>query len=172
MRKPLSGRDVRPYLLESGSLTKVLQAMAQRHQKTFRVSPTQSRVVATATEARILHLGQHRLLLKRDVFLFGDNQAWVFAQSLIPYSGLRGPWRSLAGIGSKPLGAILFSNPRVTREPHSYKKVYISPRLSKTWAFEPCHVGKTLWARRAIFTMNNARLSVTEIFLPDLLELT
>lgn len=167
----MSGRDVRPYLLEPGSLTAVLQALAYHHQKSFQVIPSQSITLATSSEARNLKLRQRSQLLKREVFLMGDTQAWVFAQSLIPLDDLRGSWQSLAGIGSKPLGAILFSNPRVKRDPHTYKKVLVSQKLCKKWSLAPSLQGKTLWARRAIFSINQARLSVTEIFLPELLAL-
>lgn len=171
MRKPIAGRIVKPLLLEKGSLTRLLQLMASHHHVRFSVKPTQSFKKADAEEARRLALSERRLLLHREVYLMGGQMSWVYASSLIPMSGLRGPWRLLSGIGAKPLGAILFSNPRVQRGAHQYKQLGRFHPVAQKIRQDVTLPQAPLWARRATFTLRHARLSVMEVFLPELVSI-
>jgi len=66
-------------------------------------------------EARDLHLPAGTRALVREVVLRVDGQALVWARSVVPSRATRGPWRSLLGLGTRPLAELLFADPAVSR---------------------------------------------------------
>ena len=168
LKKPILSGAYRKWLIDSGSLTARLQ---QRYAK-FAVKPvTVKHAKPIADEAALLHLPAHKTALIREVLLLGNNQPVVFAHSVLPRTSLRGAWNGLGRLGNKPLGATLFANPKVKRTPLEYKKLSrqhpISVRVAQHTQTSP----KALWARRSIFSLNCAKILVTEVFLEQLLTL-
>lgn len=162
LRKPVSSSAYRPWLVDEGSLTARLKA----RYADFAVQPVMLEYAkALRDEAGMLGLKQHEYALIREVLLMGGGQPVVFAHSVLPRASLRGGWRGLGKLGSKPLGAALFANPKVKRTPLEYKKLSAcSPmfmRLSEHIKNPP----KALWARRSVFTLKCAKILVTEVFL-------
>ena len=156
----------RKWLIDSGSLTARLKA----RYADFAVRPVAVKYAKPIQdEAALLNLPAYKAALIREVLLIGDNQPVVFAHSVLPRTSLRGAWNGLGRLGNKPLGAMLFANPKVKRTPLEYKKLPrqhpISMRVAEHLQTSP----KTLWARRSIFSLNCARILVTEVFLPQLL---
>ena len=155
------------WLIDEGSLTARLQ-LRYSH---FAVNPMVVKYAKPiADESALLHLPAHKSGLIREVLLIGNRQPVVFAHSILPRASLRGAWNGLGRLGNKPLGATLFANPKVKRTPLSYKKLSPHHKLfqhaTAHLTIKPTH----LWARRSIFSLNCARILVTEIFLPKLLE--
>lgn len=167
IRKPILAKNFQHWLIDMGSLTRRLQ---QRYSQ-FSVNPISVQYEQLLSdEAQLLQLRSFQHALVRDVLLLGDQSAVVYAHSILPRYSLRGVWCSLGKLGNKPLGATLFSNPKVKRTPLSYKKLMPNHRLFKRACYhlnqEPTH----LWARRSIFTLNSTNILVTEVFLPKLLQ--
>ena len=167
LKKPMLAKSLQPWLIDNGSLTTRLQ-LRYSH---FAVKPVAVKYAKPIQdEAALLHLPGHKAALIREVLLMGNNQPVVFAHSVLPRTSLRGSWSGLGRLGNKPLGATLFANPKVKRTPLSYKK--LSPH-HKLYQHATAHLTikpTDLWARRSIFSLNCARILVTEIFLPKLLE--
>ena len=164
--KPVLAGINQPWLIHTGSLTARLQ---QRYSQ-FKVKPISVRYAKAFTdEAALLHLPAYKTALIREVLLIGNSQPVVFAHSVLPRTSLRGAWNGLGRLGNKPLGALLFANPKVKRTPLEYKKLPrhhpISMRVAENLQNSP----KALWARRSIFSLNCAKILVTEVFLPKLL---
>jgi chorismate--pyruvate lyase len=111
------------------------------------------------------------LALLREVYLYCGTTPVVFAHSVVPRRGLRGPWRGLSRLGNKSLGAALFANPAVQRMPLQFKKLnphhQLHRRACRLLEVKPAH----LWARRSVFGLHGSPILVTEVFLPDILEL-
>ena len=107
--------ELRNWLLDSGSLTKRLQ-QASDNQFSVQVL-NQSVQLPNLSERRALGLAPRRLALIREVLLFGRGVPWVFARSVIPLQTLTGRLRKLRHLDNRPLGALLFSDPTMTREP-------------------------------------------------------
>ena len=186
LKKPVLAGAYQPWLIHTGSLTARLQ---QRYSQ-FAVQPVRMKYAKAITdEAALLHLPAYKTALIREVLLIGNNQPVVFAHSVLPRASLRGAWKGLGRLGNKPLGATLFANPKVKRTPLEYKKLPrqhpISMRVSRmnnqlqlvysagTTLAVAEHLQtppKALWARRSIFSLNCARILVTEVFLPQLLK--
>ena len=157
----------RKWLIDSGSLTARLKARYTN----FAVKPVAVKDAKPIhDEAILLRLPAYKNALIREVLLIGNNQPVVFAHSVLPRASLRGAWNGLGRLGSKPLGAMLFANPKVKRTPLEYKKLPrqhpISMRVAKHMQNRP----KALWARRSIFSLNCAKILVTEVFLEELLK--
>lgn len=121
-------------------------------------------------EADLLKVASHAGAQIREVILFGNTKPLVFAHSVLPRKSLQGAWRQLGKLGSKPLGAVLFANPKVTRTALTYKKLSSNHVLYKAAVIHMIEKPTFLWARRSIFKLSCARIMVTEIFLPDLIK--
>lgn len=114
--------------------------------------------------------GRARVLV-REVFLRCGPTPVVFAHTVLDPRTLSGAWRSLATLGSRPLGAALFADPRVRRHPLYCRTIgrhhELHRRLSKLLPVVPA----SLWARRSLFGLHNSPILVTEVFLPEILAL-
>lgn len=165
LRKPLACRREHGWLINPDSLTARLQ---QRYTQ-FSVQTLQmanARVIHD--EACVLHLKLHQLATVREVMLLGNQQAVVFAHSVIPRRARRGPWHHLARLGNQPLGALLFANPQVRRTPLTYKKLSKHHVLYQKALPQLAEPPAYLWARRSVFYLNCVSILVTEVFLPAL----
>jgi len=167
LKRPMFSQQYRPWLIDNGSLTTRLH---QRYAN-FSVKKVSLKYAKPfRDEASLLALKPHQRALIREVLLMGDNNPVVFAHSVLPHNALRGAWNKLGRLGNKPLGAVLFANPKVKRTPLEYKKLScqhpISMRVAGHFNIQP----KMLWARRSVFQLKCANILVTEIFLPQILE--
>ncbi len=183
LNSPVNSGKFRSYLIDKGSLTKRLQLQSQH----FSVTPVWLRQAkALQDEATLLALKVQQHALQRDVLLVCDGVPVVFAHSVLPNQSLRGDWRGLGRLGSKPLGATLFANPKVQRTPLTYKKLSSHHRLyqqilrynldNNQILSQFLQLGQPLWARRSVFNLHNsnlehAKILVTEVFLPATLKL-
>ncbi len=166
LKNPMQSGKYHHWLIDKGSLT----ARLKKKYADFLVQPVQvMSAKAFLDEASLLKMPVRQKALIREVMLMGNQQALVFAHSVLPASSLRGPWAGLRRLGSQPLGASLFANPQVKRTPLTYKK--LSPQhllyqhATQTMQVKPLY----LWARRSVFSLHDARIMVTEVFLPQLL---
>lgn len=166
LSKPLLAHVYQTWLTDDGSLTARLQHRYRR----FSVKPlTVKYAKPLEDEAALLHMPIDRTALVREVLLYGNESPVVFAHSILPRASLRGLWRGLGKLGNQPLGATLFSNPKVKRTPLSYKKLSSNHALYqhavKHLTVKPIY----LWARRSVFSLNCANIMVTEVFLPHII---
>lgn len=157
---------VRNWLLDEGSLTRLV----------IRNCPMQFRVRVLyqgwgrpqPSERRTLQMSIAGTSFIREVELYCGGRPWVFARTLIPAGTLRGGARRLAYLHNRPLGAVLFADPRVLRGrlevaellPHHFLLRAATERLET--------VPDSLWGRRRLFYVDGKPLLVNEIFLPEL----
>ena len=165
LKKPLPSAKFRHWLIDSCSLTARLKVLYPD----FAVRSVSIKFAKAFTDESVLlslKANQHALI--REVLLMGNNQPVVFAHSVLPRASLRGAWNGLGKLGNKPLGATLFANQIVKRTALSYKKLSPHHKLFKRatahLSVKPTH----LWARRSVFTLNCAKILVTEVFLEQL----
>ena len=164
-------REVPPglpnWLLESGSLTRrVVQACGGG---CFRVrllhqgwgSPLNS-------ERRLLRTRRGVMMLIREVELLCDERPWVFARTLIPATSLQRSVRRLTQLGERPLGAVLFSDPKVHRGVTQIARLLPKHPLFQAACAHVEQSPESLWGRRTLFTLSGRPLLVNEIFLPEL----
>ena len=158
----------RPWLLDRGSLTRRIQVRCAA----FSVRHVRQRYgVAMPSERHMVALKHCSHALLRDVFLYCGETPMVFAHSVLPATSLHGDWQRLCRLGSKPLGAALFSNPKVRRTPLHFKKLNRRDALYRCACTVLPNPPASLWARRSVFYLEGRPILVTEVFLPDILEL-
>jgi chorismate--pyruvate lyase len=98
-------------------------------------------------ENQLLNSPENKEIIVREVELLGNQKPVVNARSLIPMTE---DTIDILKIGSRPLGEILFDDPKIERghlEVGSFQNS---------------------WARRSTFTIGKTNLLVTEIFLESL----
>jgi chorismate lyase len=112
-------------------------------------------------EARLLGLERGRRVLVRHVCLQVDGRAVVLARSVISRRGLHGSWRVLRGLRTRSLGAALWSDPRIRREPPRYALLPATHPLLRQ-----VHHRERLPARRLRYWLGGQPLLLVEAFLP------
>jgi chorismate--pyruvate lyase len=163
-----SASAVRAWLVDRGSLTARIRARCT----SFRVQPIMQGRARVNRDERFLHAGGKRgIALVREVYLYCGRAPVVFAHSVVDPRSLHGTWRRLARLGTRPLGAALFADPRVRRYPLHQRKLNAHHELYE----RACAALKTrppyLWARRSLFVLHKSPILVTEVFLPGILKL-
>jgi chorismate--pyruvate lyase len=157
-----------PWLRDRGSLTQRIQQRCTR----FAVHGVRDGLARIALdEAALLGVAPPHLAWSREVFLYADGRPVVFAHSACARRHLRGAWSAVSGLGNRPLGALLFAHPLVERRPLHFKALRSTHPLYQRAAAVLCNPPGRLWARRSLFYLHGAPLLVTEVFLPDILEL-
>jgi len=141
------------WLMNPSSLTRRLQLVSHNR---FRVEQLSQHIVKPAlNEASLLKLRSQQYVLVRQVLLYGGDQPWVFARTVIPLTTLNEGNRHLLKLGNRSLGSVLFKYPHIRRAP-----------------IEICHADPDkafftdfVWGRRSIFEIHQSPLLVTELFL-------
>jgi len=170
-RPPRAGenRALGPWLTDPASLTARIRARCRE----FRVEVLAQRLaVPHLDEGRLLGLRRGERAWLREVLLFADGRAVVYARSVLPRHNLRGGWRLFAGIGQRPLGAALFADPRIARAPLRVKRLdRRDPRQRRAASMAGSPSTGALWARRSVFRQRGRALLVCEVFLPAIVDL-
>lgn len=149
---------VRPWLLDSGSLT---QRLREASEGDFRVQLlSQTWQTPRFDEARLLGLAPRQQALVREVLLMCHNQPWVFARSIIPYTSLQGSLRFLRKLQDSALGALLF------KDPNLHRSRFEICMLTLPHAQIPTSNSGAIYGRRSLFHLHRQPLSVAEFFLP------
>lgn len=155
------------WLRHRGSLTARLQARG-----TFAVQLLRQGLARpTLDEAIALGIKPSQLAWIREVALLCDGQPVVFAHTVLPFRPRGALTRWFARLGSRSLGAVLFSH-------HGFSRGALkSRRIDRRHAlFAPAIAAMqlqsaappTLWARRSRFVFRAQSVLVTEIFSPAL----
>jgi chorismate--pyruvate lyase len=160
---------LRGWLLDEGSLTRLVIGRCCGR---FRVRVLFQRWGRPlASERQVLGMSLAATAFIREVELYCGDRPWVFARTLIPASTLRGGARRLAHLRDRPLGAVLFADPRVLRGELEVARLLPRHRLFRDAVDRLEYPPGSLWGRRRLFYVEQKPLLVNEIFLPDLPEL-
>lgn len=158
--------DLAALLTATGSLTASLQATAGAD---FSVQ------VLRQKTCNLFEFSDHSLSacaddrgLLREVYLCCHGMITVFAQTLIPDATLeQHPW--LGDLGDQPLGQRLFARADVVRQPFEFARLTTDDELTRSaLAGMPGDAAAPgqLWARRSLFLIASAPVSVNEVFFP------
>jgi chorismate--pyruvate lyase len=114
-------------------------------------------------------MGRQRYAWMREVRLLCNDDPWVFARTLIPLSSRQGRCQRLLHLGTRPLGEVLFNDPRSRRgemEVARFRTEHVLHRRALDGTgqerLDP------VWGRRSVFHLDGKPLLVCEVFLPDL----
>ncbi|MFN5047602.1 chorismate--pyruvate lyase family protein [Roseateles sp.] len=166
-----SRAGLRAWLRAPGSLSRRLAALGERYQvQVLRQTVAPLR----AAERRALGLPRRGCTVVREVILHVDGQPLVWARSALHVAALAGPWKALKGLGSKPLGHLLYADPRVARSELQPRRLarhgHTWRQMARQWeaATGVAPSSQMLWSRNSVFTRHGARLRVMELFAPGL----
>jgi chorismate lyase len=156
------------WLKAGGSLSARLAASG----KTFSVQVLrQGRAPLSQDEELALGLGHQCAGYAREVLLRVDGLPVVFARSVTAKHNAVGAWRSVQGLGNRPLADVLFKRSGISRQPLSFCRLErSSPRqihVRKAWAEGAGAPVRelALQARRSVFVRKRATLLVMEVFI-------
>ncbi len=121
------------------------------------------------SERKMLGLPLRAACLVREVELLCNGVPQVFARTLIPATSLRGAARRLARLRNRPLGAVLFADPRTRRERIEIARFATRHRLYRAATAHLDPRPPVLWGRRTLFRYVGRPILVNELFLPSLL---
>lgn len=154
---------LRNWLLNTGSLTERLQSHCQK----FRVQLFGQQIAEISADEQAFLYNQFNLNPEetqvREVCLLGNGVPWVFARSLLPVSFLHKEMDELTNLGEKPLGKIIFNDPRFERQGFQLVEC---PARGKTMSNLKVTVNRSCWGRRSLFKFNSHHIMVAEVFLP------
>ena len=119
-------------------------------------------------ERRELGMRRGELAVVREVLLRDSERVLVFAHSLVTPRDLRGAWRGLSRLGSRPLAEMLFNDPTVVRLPMEYRKIDVRHPLFRRAQQVAPFAATVVWARRSVFLKQGRPLLVTEVFLTNM----
>lgn len=158
-----------PWLTDAGSLTARIAARCGR--VSVRLL-SQRLAVPRHDEALLAGVRPGRRAWLREILLCADGVPVVYARSILPRTAVRGAWMMFAGIGSRPLGAALFSDPLIARSPLAVHRLdRRDARYHRAIAAAGSKQPPALWARRSRFERQGRALVVCEIFLSAILDL-
>lgn len=135
----------------------------------------QGRALCLGDEFAQIGLARQLQVIEREVLLRCDEQAVVYAHTVMPLSANASQWPLFASLGNRSLGTTLFSDPLVQRGALSFARLRVSHPLMRRIAalnlLETSAPQTHLFARRSVFKRKGASLLVTEVFLPRILSL-
>ena len=164
---PVAAGTLRRWLTDRGSLT----ARLERHAGPIKVKVLFQGLRRVNRDEAFLFESPVARVLVREVLLLRGTKPLVFAHTVVAPGALRGAWRSVTALGSRPLGAALFADPRIARFPLRQKKLPLSHPLHRRAAGQLKKQAPPLWARRSIFAAGDSPILVSEVFLPAIFEL-
>ncbi len=159
--------DVQSWTYESGSLTQRLRdyygdaigvkVLLQRWNTPF------------LTERRLLKLPENRYSLIREVLLHADGQPLILARTIIPAKTVKVAKSNLAHLGSRPLGEVIFSYPKLER---IEMDVTLIDQPTWSWsAIAEAGIDQPIWGRRTVYAIAEQQMLVSEFFLPAVLNI-
>ncbi len=161
-------RELHPWLISKDSLTQRLIKISEGHFRVQLLAAGWQRPLHN--ERRLLGLGSDEYAFVRQVYLLGREQVWVYARSVIPRATAQGPLKSLTHLGTRPLGEVLFTNPRIRRGRLQIARIAPGQAMYNEASGHGELTRSPVWGRRSLFWLRHDPLLVSEIFLPAILE--
>ena len=154
--------EIAAWLFDEGSLTQRLRKASGGDFRVELLGQWWARPMRS--ERQVLGLDDRAVALIRQVRLWCNGRAVVYARTVMPRSTLVGRQRSLARLGGKPLGERLFRDRTMHRGVMEVARVAPVDKFYAVGATD----SQPLWGRRSVFRLSDRPLLVNEIFLPPL----
>lgn len=155
---------LRRWLAATGSLS----ARLARTGDVFSVQVLrQGRMPLQVDEAAALGVAGARQGYVREVLLKVDGQTVVFARSVTTHAHSLGAWRSVRGLGTRPLADVLFKRSGITRQALRYQRFKPGTALPRQVQQHCPGAPRSLSARRSVFLRQGEPLLVMEAFVAN-----
>ncbi len=137
------------------------------------------------SERRLLKLHENKYSLIREVLLHADGKPLILARTIIPAKTIKAAKSNLSHLGSRPLGEVIFSYPKLERiemdvtliePPTTAWMQEVEQRMEQlpTWtqaAIAEGNIDQPIWGRRTVYAIAQRQMLVSEFFLPEVLEI-
>jgi chorismate--pyruvate lyase len=157
-------KSVQSWTYETGSLTQRLRTV-YGNAVTVKVLFQHWRV-PFLSERRLLNLPEHRWCLTREVLLHANGKPLILARTIIPAATIKIA-SSLAHLGTRPLGEVIFAYPKLERI--AMNVALINPADWTKSALSTADIQQPLWGRRTVYAIKHQPVLVSEFFLPEIL---
>lgn len=160
-------KNVQSWTYEPGSLT---QRLRDYYGDTIAVKILlQQWNTPFLTERRLLDLPENKYSLIREVLLHADGKPLILARTIIPAKTIKVAKSNLAHLGSRPLGEVIFSYPKLERI--EMDVTLITPSTWNQSAINEAHINQPIWGRRTVYAIAQRQMLVSEFFLPEVLKI-
>lgn len=162
----LAPRQLQPWLGDTGSLTRKLEANSHSRVEVLILADRVQTI--DSDESRFFH-GRTKRCRVREVLLLIDHQPIVIARSIIPTCTASGSNHTILKLGKKPLGAVLFQGHNRNRNRiKAHREITQLHRHHPLW--KNCQrlypeMPSGSWARRTLYYLKGHPLLVNEVFL-------
>lgn len=161
---PTHCAELNDWLFDQGSLT---QRLTQLCSSAFTVKLlAEGWQTLTADECQTLHISDGSCGWVREVLLCDGAKPWIFARSVASQAALSSSDFDISQLGTRSLGAILFSQPAFERGAMYIRHLPSQELPAQVQSLTQQHT--MVWARRSCFTKNTLGVLVAEVFLPQL----
>ena len=165
--KNLFPANVHSWIYESQSLTRRLRKV---YGQSFTVEILfHRRRPAFLSECGLLKLPHQQYNLIREVLLHADGKPLILARTILPEKTIKIAKRNLSHLGTRPLGEVIFSYPKLERLDLNIS--CIKPDLWTPGLAEKVLFNQNIWGRRTVYAIHKQPLIVSEFFMPAVLEL-
>lgn len=120
------------------------------------------------SERRLLRVPEHRYCLTREVLLHAAGKPLILARTIIPEQTIKGAHRNLSHLGSRPLGEVIFSYPKLERLEMDI--ALIDPDTWTRNTIAAADINQPIWGRRTVYAIAHRQMLVSEFFLPEVLK--
>lgn len=153
------------WLVSTDSLT---QRLIEHCQAGFSVRVLRQSVERPlASEAEMLGIPRGQFAFVRQVHLLCGESPAVYARTVIPIETAHTRLKGLTRLGTRPLGAVLFSSPGMWRGKIQLAHIAANQGLNRLAHQNIDAEMRPIWGRRSLFYLYNQPLLVSEIFLSD-----
>jgi chorismate--pyruvate lyase len=121
------------------------------------------------TERRLLKLPEHACNLTREVLLHANGKPLILARTIIPARTITVAHRNLSHLGTRPLGEVIFSYPKLERM--EMDVTLIEPATWSPSAIIEAGINQQIWGRRTVYAIQQQQMLVSEFFLPEVLDI-
>jgi chorismate lyase len=157
--------NVYSWAYESGSLTRRLRDY-YGNQVTVTILHHQWHI-PFLSERRQLQLPLHRYCLIREVMLHKNGKPLLLARTILPEATIRVAHRNLSHLGTRPLGEVIFSYPKLERI--TMDLAMLQPATWTAKAQQNAGIIEPIWGRRTVYAIHDRPMLVSEFFLPEIL---
>lgn len=159
--------NVKSWIFERHSLTQRLRA---HYGKQFAVRILNQRWYKPfIDESRLLGVPEHRFTLIREVLLHAAGKPLILARSIIPQHTIAVAKRNLSHLGTRPLGEVIFAYPNLQRL--ALEMTLIPDTCWQPDCQQALALPATIWGRRTVYAIPTQPMLVSEIFMPEILDI-
>ena len=115
------------------------------------------------SEQQALKLNGQSYCLVREVLLHADGKPLLLARTIIPASTIKVARSNLSQLGTRPLGEVLFSYPKLERRVEAVS--LIKPKRWTQSVAAKAAINQNVWGRRTVYGIAHKDMLVSEFFL-------